>query len=802
MTTRAEFVQKARAAGLSDDRIKAAMATRRERIGAFDDDAAPVQASPAASVAPAAQAPVSPSPAEPAARRISLGEMAFPAVNAYEAKNGDGASFGRYGAAANDLLSLPKRLWDANVNIAMNKSPNEVIQSMTRTKPAGIVDAVAREAPLMAVPPLKLAGTGAMRIASAVGAGMAEAAPSAAVHQLERKAEGQDFSGKTAAGEMALGGMVRGGLEGIGQGVRKIIPYIKRGVSKLSEVGQDALESVAAPVGGHQNLQQYAEAAKRFGTADGGTDLMPMAEELGAKVDAENAARTNATAAARIGQKSALEQDALGLRNELTGIKAKRIQDISAGDRGEAIKFNIETAKPAMQKAYTEGDKSAYGGLRTAPAATKPVERVGFDTEPTFFPDGQGGLEMGDRQARKVIENVPVLPDKIGEVLGEFKALSPQQGVAKISPAGTKAIKAIQGLAEQAKTVDDLVDLKWQVRHMQATGSYEGALFDATRDDLALAKVMDKIREVEESSIKAAAPKKAAKVMSLVDANNELYGRTIEMLRKGDQRFRLTTNTENIIGKVKALGPEEARALMSEAEGNKVLRPYVGELQKGFVDDLLLSSVKNGEFAPEQLAKEWANVSEDIKQAWLPPETIKKMDAAIARGTKEIADPELVGKALFGSNADKFLAEKKLANITGGAQKKALAELQTLDELFGSAYTHDAVAAYRGKQLQLGETGKLPMVGNIRTGKAAALATTGATMGATAGAALAGPMGAAVGGAAGSGAGLFMQSPSGAVLIFRALNRLEQAGASDATKAAVSQGLRSAGFQPSAKRIP
>lgn len=732
--------------------------------------------------------------------KISLSQMFLPATNEYAAAHGNEPSLGRYGAMAKDALSLPKRLVDAYAAEGTG-DPNKVTEAVTRTKPESIGDAIAREAPLMLTPGLKVAGSGAMRIVSALGSGAAQALPSVAVHQLERKTEGQDLSASAAAGELATGALPVGLTEAGGQVLRGAIPYAKRAVAKLSEVNQGALDAVAHPVTGPQALQDASAAARRFGNADGGTDLTPMAEQLGKRVEAENAQRVQAVETARAAQTAGLEKDALGVRNQFAGVKAKRIGDLSAGDRGEAIKFQIEAAKPAMQTAYTEGDKAAYGGLRAAPAATQPVERFGFDSEPTLLPDGQGGLVEGERTARSAVENVPILPDKIKGVLGEFKALGPDQGVARISPAATSAIKAIGGMAEQAKTVDDLVNMKWQVRHMQASGGYNGALFDATRDDLALNKVMDQIRDVEGQSIREAAPKQADQILKLVDANNELYGRTVQILRKGDQRFRLTQNSENIIGKIKAMGPEEARTLMTEAASNKVLQPYIGELRKGFVDDLLLNSVKNGEFSPAQLAKNWADLSDDLKQAWMDPKTIKQMDQAISKGTQEIADPEKVGQALFGGQGNEFLAEKKLANITGASQKEALAELRTLDALFGTEYTKDAVAAYQGKQLQLGETGKLPAVGNIRTGKAQAVATGMGAAGASLGATVAGPLGAGLGGTAGYGLGFFMQSPAGAVLAFRALNRLQKAGVSDATKSVVSQGLRSTLFEPKAQRM-
>jgi hypothetical protein len=738
--------------------------------------------------------------AKPASQKISLSQMLLPATNEYAAAHGNDPSFGRYGAMAKDVVSLPKRLLDAYAAEGTG-NPDQVIEAATRTKPQGISDAIAREAPLMLTPQLKLAGSGAMRIMSALGSGAAEAIPSVALHQLEGKSEGQDFSLKRAAGEVAAGGTMRGGFEAAGQAVQAGVPYLKRGISKMSEVNQDALESVTNPQTGAQNLAQASGAARRFGTADGGTDLTPMAEELGQKVDAENAARKAAVDQARGAQRIGMEKDLLGLRSDRP---VSNIQQIPPGQQGSQIQQSIEGAKGPMQDAWQAGDAAALGDLRTAPASTRTVQRIeeGVDKKTIGALDDRRTIKTP--YSRTVTEETPVLTGRISDILTEHKALSPEQGVPKITPGAAGAIKSIMGMAQnQGKSIDDLINLKGQLRSMQGGGKFEGNIFDAGTDDRAFGQVANAIDQTIEESIQKAVPDKGAadQIVSAFRANQIKYARLKDALGDLSGSLGQVRNTENIISKVKAMGPDAAVGLIEEAKNNAPLKPVVEDLRKGFVDDLLLSSVKNGEFSPDQFAKEWSNISDDVKKAWLKPEQIQSVEKAVKAGTQEIKDPELVGQTLFGKNGDQFLAEKKLGNITSAAQKKALAELQTLDALFGTQYTQDATAAYRAKQLQIGESGKLPGVGNIRTGKAQAAAAGMGAAGASIGAGIAGPIGAGLGGAAGYGAGFFAQSPAGAVLMFRALNRLEGAGVSDATKTVLSQGLRSSIFQPQAQRI-
>lgn len=737
------------------------------------------------------------------AHRVTAGEVFFPSVQEHNRTQGGKMGVGRIGAIAEDLISMPKRLLEGEFHASAGDA-DKAIEAVTRTEARSIPDAIQREAPLMFVPALRaLGGSGkAGRIGGAFLAGAGDAIPSTVLHQAERRAEGKEVSLPEAAGELASGGLVRGGFQTVGEAFKAMVPPLRKVVSRFTEVPKEALDEVTGP-GGAKKLEEFKAAARKYGTEEG-TNLTPMAEEVGARVGAENAARTAAVEGRRAAQRLRLEEDVVGLRNRITGGKAKRLPEISADAQGQAIKESLESAKKPLQERFVEGDRAAYGGLRAAPALTRKAKRIVIDNSPTLMPDGQGGLveAPGSGASREVVEEVPVLPEKIGEVLSEFKALKPEEGVPKITPGAAKGIKWLQGLAGQAKTVDDLIDLKAQARHLQASGGFEGALFDASRDDLALAKVLQKIHEVEAASIRKAAPKRAPKVLPLVEANNKLYGETLEKLRKGDLRFRATQNSESIIAKVKQMGPEEARDLMAEMGKNEVLGPYVKELQNGFVDDLLLSSAKNGEFDPKAFSKTWSNVSADLKKAWLPEEIITRVDEAVKKGLEEIPDPKMVGERLFGKSLDVFGAERKLANIASAEQKKALAELQALDALFGTDYTQEAIAAYRSKQLQLGTKGELPKMGGIRTGKGlggmTAAMTSMGSAGAAAGAAVGGPVGAAVGGAigsaAGAGAGFYLQSPAGAILMFRAFNRLEGSsrGGREVVKRALPQAVRSA----------
>lgn len=721
-------------------------------------------------------------------------------------KGGAGGGLGMAGAVLKDVVSAPRRMFGAGMELLKGNGKAARIE-MESTGGQGIVNEIAREAPLMLTPGGLVRGASkARRIGSALLAGAKESIPSAIVHQAENASTGEGASAADFVGEVATGGLLRGSFQGAGEVKRAGKMLLKQGASAFSEVPGEVLEDAAAPGA----LEKFRAAARKYGTKSG-TDLTSMAEDLGQRVDKENAARTASVQGARRIQLENFEGDLMGLRRDVTGGKAKRIGEIRPGAQGDQIQTTLKEAKGPLQTRYTEGDRAAYGGLRDAPAPSREVRRIETSQAPMTFTDENGGfVEAMVPGSREVTERIPLIVDEIDNVLSDFKALDASQGVPKISGGAQRAIQSIRGLAGRVRTVDDLVDLKAHIRGIQATGGFEGAVFDKTRDDLALGKVLDKVFQEERAAIQAAAPKKAAKIIQMVDANNALYGKNLEALRKTESRLG-TAKTQGVISKVRDMDVKEARELMQELQSNEVLGPVAHELRNGFVDDLLTSAVKDGQVSPKAFAKEWANIGDDLKEAWLTPEMIQRLDRAVAKATEEIADPALVGKRIFGKDWDEEIGGEvgpagKLGKILSEKDiyKKSMAELEFLDELFGSEYTQEAIAAYKAKQLQLKPDGKTPLVNNIRTGKFLAGLTTGMTtgggVGGTIGGAVGGPIGVAAGSALGSPVGgltgVIAQSPAGALAIFRTLNWLETSAANtsarEVAKKTTSQAIRSA----------
>lgn len=675
---------------------------------------------------------------------VGFGGLVLPSVQKFNESNAPGFALGRYGALAKDVLSLPRRAFGAGAELL--KGNTEAAKGeMARTEGRNVVENIGREAPLFFMPGYAAAQAPTMvgKVAAAAGAGLVEAAPVAALHQLERLGDGQKLSLPQFAGEVATGGVFRGGATAVAQTIKKAIPFVKRGVSAMTEVPMAAIEDATDPT----KLRRFQEAAQRFAD-DGKTDLSSMADDLGAKVQKENALRDVEFAAQKTKQANEMEGSLLTLRPEAT---PSGIKSISAADRGELLVNEVAKAKPPLQLRFIENDQKALGNLRQAPAA-----------ELKFV--------NGDGTPAAVKSVVPGIAD----VLTEFKALRPEQGVPKITKGAAGAIRGIMNLAqERVQSIDDLINLKTQLRSVWDSGAFEGGLYDKTVDDVAFARTMKVIEGAEDESIRAAAGPSAKKIIDLVDKNRALYAKTKEMLSNLDQRFSQVQNSERIIPKIKEMGPDAIR-MVSEARQNKVLKPVVEELRRGFIDDLLLSAQKDGQFSPKTFAKEWSNISDDIKAAWLSKNQILDVERAVKAGTTEIAEPDKVGKAIFGNDFDKFSAASRLENIGAEAKAKAMAELKTLDALFGSDYSKQAFDAFRAKQLRMNSKGEMGPFSAIRTGKANAFGGGGAGLGGTIGASVAGAPGAALGFVAGGAAGFYAQSPAGAALIFRALNRLQK----------------------------
>lgn len=683
-----------------------------------------------------ARAPiVEDAPPEP---KRGFGDYALPAVAEFNRQNPNaGFSLGRYGALAKDALSAPRRLTGALVR-GVQGDTEGAKQELLKTKGDGVVESITREAPAFFLPSVA-AARGAnlvQRVGNTMIAGAAEAAPMAVTHQLQRLSEGEDLSAGQFAGELAAGAGLRGVAQAGAEGARKLSGFVKRGVSSLTEVPQEALQDATNPA----KLAGFKDAAQRFASGDGTMDVSGLSKDLASKVQAKNAANQAAFETAEAAQRAEMEgalrpvlgkppetgvseitDDLLGkvqaknaadqaafeaaqasqkakMEGELITLRGQnggtRLSGIDPSQGGEILRGRIDNSKSPLQLRFVKNDQAALGNLKGAPVATQTFSPIAGKTETVKT----------------------VVPD-LADVLTEFKALDPSQGVPKITSNAASAIRKIMVMADkQANTIDDLINLKSQLRSMWDSGGFEGGLFDKTVDDVAFAKGVKAIEDAEDASIRAAlgasrparnaaeeatvktAMKQSDEVIKLLNANRQLYAVTKEALSKLDRRFGQIENSNRLISRIKEMGPDAAD-LINMAQNNEVLKPVVEDLRRGFIDDLLLSGVKQGDFSPKEFAKAWLDLPDNIKKTWLTPAQVASVNKAVKAGLEPITEPEKVGKALFGSDFDKFLARERLENIEDATKAKAMAELKTLDALFGSDFSKKAISAYRTKKL-------------------------------------------------------------------------------------------------------
>ncbi|MEO7778509.1 MAG: hypothetical protein ABIY63_13335 [Fibrobacteria bacterium] len=229
MTTRAEFVQKARAAGLDDVKIKNAMADRRSRVGAFEDD--PGSAEPALSTEPSVTAEPQPAQATPQKQmgvmdhvkeglkylipsRMEYGEK-HPGKNTIQGQvmgnDADPSFVGQSASYLEDASSLPSRLWGGAWHAAQGDLPGAK-REMQKTEGDGLLQTVGRELPLMMIPVPGAQSRGGAAIGAKVLPKIAEAVEGALPLKAlpNAAAAASSFASKTLGGLKRLGADVGG----------------------------------------------------------------------------------------------------------------------------------------------------------------------------------------------------------------------------------------------------------------------------------------------------------------------------------------------------------------------------------------------------------------------------------------------------------------------------------------------------------------------------------------------------------------------------------------------------------------
>jgi hypothetical protein len=338
-----------------------------------------------------------------------------------------------------------------------------------------------------------------------------------------------------------------------------------------------------------------------------------LADEAGARGQYQDELAANS----RRLQQEQTEAGILAARKKATGADATSLSSIQPGALGEDIKSGIMGGKGDMQTEWLKADQQSIGRLRNSPASTTTLNQEGKEVK------------------------IKYLSQLLGDVLDNFKARDPSQGMRKISEGAATVIRDLMDHSETSgHTIDDLLNIKSELRRARSMDKYKGIPFDLSVDDVAFGDSDKAINEALSESIKAAAPKEANTIVDLVKTKDRQYAIAHDLLGDQARTIGQTQNSANIISKVKAMGPEKARALIAGAETNPALRGVVPLLRQAFVDDLILSSMKDGEFSAAAMSKQWnAPGMQEMKAAWMAPEDLKRIDQALELGTAEMGKP-------------------------------------------------------------------------------------------------------------------------------------------------------------------
>ncbi len=585
-----------------------------------------------------------------------------------------------------------------------------------------------------------------------------------------------EFAASAATDPMLLAGPAFRGIKSAAELGPRFAGSVKRGIESLSQHPQALIDRAVSP----QGMQELRDAAIK---SEGG-NMYPQAEELAQRLEAVNKGRT-AIQEGTEGRRLTQFEEGLGETLNRPGVL------MGSPSRGTNITETVSAAKTPMQEAFTAGDKGAVGPLRERGVSTYDVPQ----TRMVEVPQAPG--PYGEARPPKIVEQSYTVQKKdvtkgLSEVLKEFKALSPEQGVPKITRGASGALKSILGLADkQANNIDDLINLKSQLRSVHGSGGFEGNIFDASVDDLAFAKSEEVINRAIEKAIAKADPKKAGQIISLMRANNQQYAQTKDLLSGLSNSMGRIENSDRVISKVAALGPKRSRELIEAGEKIPALKPVVEELRQGFVDDLILSASKGGKIDPASFAKRWNDartLSPELKSVWLTPEQIARIDEAVKTASIETGSPSFVGEKIFGSTSKPSIqaGARRLENIGADANRDAAKELAFIDNLLGlkgdESYLKQATDVFEGKQLGMTKEGNLPITPVSRTGRS----VLGSALGDVIGGILGGGVGLVTGGLSGAATGAILgagtkrglqvgiaysQSPAGAVAFNRILNK-------------------------------
>lgn len=530
-----------------------------------------------------------------------------------------------------------------------------------------------------------------------------------------------------AGGRMAsdptspLVGMVRG-LASIPKMLQNASPMLKDAILRFASLkGEGAAIERAASKTGRKEL---VEAAK----------LTPdeMAHSVNKEILGYNASEDAATAQAQSRKQEILDKTVGSPSDPYT--------------KGKSIQETAEKGKLALGKAFQQEQDRV---LSETSVSSKPLlwkNRKGFP-----------GMDMSpDRRPLKNSLQNEVL-DYLNEIQYDPVKGYGTAGNSVVQPDAINELKQIYTLTGKARTTKDALDMRRIIdQRLNFGGEGNMPLFGRGSDnELAVKTMRDRINNVIEKQFTRTIkdPAQAKDMAEAWRANNSHYANVANTL--GDVSDQLNgKNAEQFLGKIQSIGADRMKALIETASKNPEIAPVVQELKTGYVDNLILKSTKDGHVDPVALRKLYASPeAQEMNKTMMTPAQRSRFEFALNKfEMTNLPENQPVGQ-YFRQGKDLKYTSDQLGNISNYDKRYALKELEFLDNIAGrqgkEKLGYQALAMSQARKIGMDENGSLPILPNILTGK---FATGGAP-------------------------GALLQSPAGAVLAFRILNKFKGAGA-------------------------
>lgn len=631
----------------------------------------------------------------------------------------------------------------------------------------------------------KIGGMLASRVGSMAAGGAAEGAAFGAAQFAD---EDESRLANTAVGG-AIGGAIPAAVGAI-KPIRQAISKGRNIISRLSEIDEAALQKAANDPGALSD-------AVRMQRRTGG-DMSGVADDLMGRVQGVANEEDLAIQAVNADRKTRLQQELLQAR---PGEPIASLADVSPYGAGKRIEAAAQTANRAAGEQFG----ASQAAILDAPTARVTKKKP---TAPTIGGKGlQFGGPEGDQNAFELAVDSFLDEAGVGRGGKQYGVI----GNVSIPPGAINEIRNMKSVFSTALNTRDMLDQLRLVDNRINFGGADGARLFArgSQEDLAIKSMRARLDDALEAQIGRAAGKSKGDVLAAWAAHREAFSNTRRVLESVQDGLGAgTVNQEAYINRIKNIGVDDLRRIAEQARTDANIAPVWAELRKGFYDAVIAKGIKDDGIDFDLMKKAWDGIDDELKLTMLPYQVASHIDDVLSR-TKLV---DFAGQTLKETNRvagfDRQRLIGSLENAGTKAKRTDLQDLEKLDDLLGlegkDRFSEQAKSFALGKQLGVTPKGELPLFSGSRTGARNTGALIGAALGAGGGYSQGDGMGAGIGVPAGALAGMALQSPAGALAVYKILMKMQRAGAGaerasrplvrSAGQQQLSRGLRSLQF--------